>query len=97
MLLTPLVPQAAIVHIDVSHKRVNRNSIQSANIKGLRATPLAIILRSLWRPHSSDYKLQLLFVDYKINSSTYTIIKSLFRFLSLVFQLIISPIPFIFL
>lgn len=50
--------QAALVHRDVSHKAASRNSINSANIKGLRATPLAIILRSLWRPLSSDYKLQ---------------------------------------
>ena len=56
-LSTSLVRQAAIVHIGVSHKSVHRNSINSANIKGLRATPLAIILRSLWRPLSSDYKL----------------------------------------
>ena len=34
------VPQAAIVHIDVSHKRVHRNSINSANIhRALRHPP----------------------------------------------------------
>lgn len=59
-LLTPLVPQAAIVHIDVSHKRVHRNSINSANIhRALRHPPNLIRTAVLYGiQHSSDYKLQ---------------------------------------